>query len=75
MPSNHTQIAIVGAGPCGFAFALQLAERNIPCAVFEKKPGLFTHPKAMGISLRSAEIFRQLGVLHVLYEPCRRLIV
>ncbi len=69
----HTPVAIVGGGPCGLALALQLAQRQIPCVVFEKKPGLSTHPKAMGISRRSAEIFRQLGILDALYEPCRRL--
>ncbi len=73
MPSTHTPVAIVGGGPCGLALALQLAQRNIPCVVFEKKPGLSTHPKAMGISRRSAEIFRQLGILDALYEPCRHL--
>jgi putative polyketide hydroxylase len=71
--SSHTPIAIVGGGPCGLALALQLLQRKIPCVVFEKKPGLSTHPKAMGISRRSAEIFRQLGILSALYEPCRHL--
>jgi putative polyketide hydroxylase len=69
----HTPVAIVGGGPCGLALALQLAQRNISCFVFEKKPGLSTHPKAMGISRRSSEIFRQLGILDTLYEPCRHL--
>ncbi|MEI9960279.1 MAG: FAD-dependent monooxygenase [Limisphaerales bacterium] len=69
----HTPIAIIGGGPCGLALALQLAQSKIPFVVFEKKSGLSTHPKAMGISRRSAEIFRQLGVLDALYAPCRHL--
>ena len=73
MSSTHTSVAIVGGGPCGLALALQFARRNLPCVVFEKKPGLSTHPKAMGISRRSAEIFRQLGILKPLYEPCRHM--
>jgi putative polyketide hydroxylase len=73
MSSRHTPIAIVGGGPSGLALGLQLSKRKIPCVVFEKKPGLSTHPKAMGISRRSAEIFRQLGILKALYEPCRHL--
>lgn len=73
MSNTHTSVAIVGGGPCGLALALQLAQRKISCVVFEKKPGLSTHPKAMGISRRSSEIFRQLGVLDALYEPCRHL--
>ncbi len=70
---NHVPVAIVGGGPCGLALALQLAQRKIPCAVFEKKSGLSTHPKAMGISRRSSEILQQLGVFDALYEPCRHL--
>ena len=71
--SSHIPIAIAGGGPCGLALALQLAQRKIPCVLFEKKTGLSTHPKAMGISRRSAEIFHQLGILDTLYEPCRHL--
>jgi len=73
MPAKHIPVAIVGGGPCGLALALQLAQRKIPCLVFEKKPGLSTHPKAMAISRRSAEIFRQIGILEALYAPCRHL--
>jgi 2-polyprenyl-6-methoxyphenol hydroxylase-like FAD-dependent oxidoreductase len=71
---KSTPIVIVGGGPCGLSLALQLAQRKISCVVFEKKAGLSTHPKAMGISRRSSEIFRQLGVLDALYEPHRHLI-
>jgi 2-polyprenyl-6-methoxyphenol hydroxylase-like FAD-dependent oxidoreductase len=45
----HTPVAIVGGGPCGLTLALQLAQRNIACLVFEKKPGLSTHPKSVCI--------------------------
>jgi len=56
-------VGIVGAGPCGLLTALLLARFGIRCAVFERQGGLSTHPKAMGISRRTAEIFRQTGVL------------
>lgn len=48
--------------------ALLLARFDIEVEVFEKKPELSRHPKAMGISRRSAEIFRQLGLLSALEE-------
>jgi len=74
MSSPHSTVVIVGGGPCGLATALQLARLRVPCVVFEKKPGLSTHPKAMGISRRSSEIFRKWGILDALFEPCRHLI-
>ncbi|MEI9864305.1 MAG: FAD-dependent monooxygenase [Limisphaerales bacterium] len=37
--SCNTPVAIIGGGPCGLALALQLAQRQIPCVVFEKKAG------------------------------------
>ena len=74
MPKQQeVSVAIVGGGPCGLFLALLLGRRGVRCHVFEKKPGLSTHPKAMGISRRTAEIFRQTGLLDALYEPNRHL--
>ena len=43
--------------------ALLLARAGVRCRVLERKPGLSTHPKAMGVSRRTAEIYRGLGLL------------
>ncbi len=43
--------------------ALLLARQGVSCVVFERKPGISTHPKAMGVSRRTAEIYRQMGLL------------
>jgi len=56
------EVAIIGGGPCGLLTALLLARRGIRCAVFERKIELLDHPKAMGISRRSAEILQQIGL-------------
>jgi putative polyketide hydroxylase len=56
-------VAIVGGGPCGLMTALLLARAGVSCTVFERKPGTSVHPKAMGLSRRTAEIFRQNGLL------------
>lgn len=56
-------VAIVGGGPCGMMTALLLAHAGVPSALFEKKPSTSVHPKAMGLSRRTAEILRQNGLL------------
>jgi putative polyketide hydroxylase len=56
-------VAIVGGGPCGMMTALLLARAGVDCAIFEKKPSSSVHPKAMGLSRRTAEILRQNGLL------------
>lgn len=61
-------VAISGGGPCGLMMALLLARAGVPSVVFEKKSGLSTHPKAMGVSRRTAEIYRQIGLLDRIVE-------
>jgi 2-polyprenyl-6-methoxyphenol hydroxylase-like FAD-dependent oxidoreductase len=56
------EVVVIGGGPCGLLTALLLARRGIRCAVFERRIELLDHPRAMGISRRSAEIFQQLGL-------------
>jgi putative polyketide hydroxylase len=56
-------VAIVGGGPSGMMTALLLAGAGVESTVFERKPGTSAHPKAMGLSRRTAEIFRQNGLI------------
>jgi flavin-dependent dehydrogenase len=42
--------------------ALLLARAGIRCVVLDRKSGISTHPKAMGISRRTSELYRQLGL-------------
>jgi|SRR5215469_5617655 len=61
-------VGIVGGGPCGLMTALLLARGGVKCVVFEKRPGTSTHPKAMGVSRRTSEIYRQLGLIDRITE-------
>lgn len=57
-----TEVLIVGAGPIGLTLAALLAARGIETLVVESHPGLSRHPKARGISARSMETFRAMGI-------------
>jgi putative polyketide hydroxylase len=61
--SGDPAVAIIGGGPCGLMTALLLARSGVRSVVFEKKPSISTHPKAMGVSRRTSELYRQLGLL------------
>lgn len=58
----ETSVLIIGGGPCGMLTALLLARAGVPCTLCEQHAGISTHPKAMGVSRRTAEIFRQCGL-------------
>lgn len=62
MTETRAEVGIVGAGPCGLLAALLLARRGVSVVIFDSKRELLNHPRAMGISRRTAEIFEQLGV-------------
>jgi len=57
-----TSVLIVGGGPTGLATSIMLSRLGIPSLLVEKHAGTATHPKAVGISTRTMEIFRQLGI-------------
>jgi putative polyketide hydroxylase len=61
--SGDPSVAIIGGGPCGLMTALLLARSGVRSVVFEKKPSISTHPKAMGVSRRTSELYRQLDLL------------
>jgi putative polyketide hydroxylase len=61
-------VAVIGGGPCGLFAALLLSRQGIGCTVFERREGISTHPKAMGLTRRTCEIFRQNGLLEAIEE-------
>lgn len=55
-------VAVIGAGPIGLTLSNLLSRHNVSHIVVEAHSRLSLHPKARGISARSMEIFRSLGL-------------
>lgn len=62
MKSNYVPVLIVGGGLSGLASALFLAKHNINYLLIERHPSTAIHPKAGGITFRTMELFRELGL-------------
>ena len=60
---TNTDVIIVGAGPTGLSLACQLVRYGIDFVIIEKKAGVTTHSKALGVQARTMEIYEQLGVV------------
>jgi putative polyketide hydroxylase len=59
----QADVIVVGGGPCGLLTALLLGRQGLSTLLLEKHPHILNHPKAMGVTARTAEILRQLGLL------------
>ncbi|MEF7656429.1 FAD-dependent monooxygenase [Bacillus thuringiensis] len=62
MKLNYVPVLIVGGGLSGLASALFLAKHNVDYLLVERHPSTAIHPKAGGITLRTMELFRELGL-------------
>jgi 2-polyprenyl-6-methoxyphenol hydroxylase-like FAD-dependent oxidoreductase len=62
--SSHSSIPvlIVGGGLAGLSAAMFLAWRGIPAILVEKRPGSSPHPRAVGFTTRTLELFRAVGI-------------
>lgn len=57
-----TPVLICGAGPVGLTLALGLAAWGVPSTVVERHRAPLPFPKGRALSIRTMEIFRQLGL-------------
>lgn len=57
-----TSVLIVGGSLNGLTTALLLARQGVPCVVLERRPDTTVQYKFRGISPRSMEIYRSLGI-------------
>ena len=57
-----TPVLVVGGGLVGLSAALFLAYHHVPVVVVDKHPGSSLHPRAIGYTQRTMEMFRAVGL-------------
>ncbi|OJK03022.1 hypothetical protein ASPACDRAFT_113626 [Aspergillus aculeatus ATCC 16872] len=57
-------VIIVGASLVGLSAALSLATRGIPTITLERHEQICPHPRALGFTSRTMEIYQSLGIAH-----------
>ncbi|KAF3394648.1 Tetracenomycin polyketide synthesis hydroxylase TcmG [Penicillium rolfsii] len=61
-PTTYQPVIVVGASLVGVSAALCLASHQVPTIVLEKHSGKSQHPRAIGFTSRTMEIYRTLGI-------------
>ena len=62
MDTAKTSVLIVGGGLAGLSAAVFLAWRGIPVVLVERHPGSSPHPRAVGFTTRTMELYRAVGL-------------
>ncbi|KAF4342078.1 phenol 2-monooxygenase [Fusarium beomiforme] len=60
--TQETSVVIIGGSLVGLSTALFLSHLNIPTILIERHPGSSLHPRAIGYTARTIELFRTVGV-------------
>lgn len=60
--TSNQPVIVVGASLVGLSAALSLCSLNVPTIVLEKHSGKSQHPRAIGFTSRTMEIYRRLGI-------------
>ncbi|MER7079712.1 2-polyprenyl-6-methoxyphenol hydroxylase [Saccharopolyspora kobensis] len=59
---NQYPVVIAGGGTVGLATAVFLGHHGVPSLVVERRAAPSDHPRALGISPRTLELFREAGI-------------
>jgi putative polyketide hydroxylase len=62
MTDDCTPVLVVGGGLAGLSAAVFLAWRGVPTVVVERHPGSSAHPRAIGYTQRTLELYRAVGL-------------
>lgn len=60
--ANSAPVLVVGGGLAGLSAAMFLAWRGVETVLVEKHPGSSLHPRAVGFTTRTLEMFRAVGI-------------
>src|ERR1700678_4334797 len=63
-----TDVAVIGAGPCGITMANLLAVHGVRAVVIDAQPGIYEYPRAVGIDDESLRTFQTIGIAGRLLE-------
>ncbi|HEX2034698.1 MAG TPA: FAD-dependent monooxygenase [Chloroflexota bacterium] len=62
MSEQRTSVLVVGGAMSGLSGAVFLAWHGVRCLLVERHPDLLIHPRLRGITPRSVELYRQVGL-------------
>ncbi len=62
MKTESTSVLVVGGSLVGLSAALFLAWRGVPTVLVERRAGSSPHPRAIGFTPRTLELFRAVGL-------------
>lgn len=62
MDTDSTAVLVVGGGLVGLSAAVFLAWRGVPTVLVEKHPASSPHPRAVGYTPRTMELYRAVGL-------------
>jgi putative polyketide hydroxylase len=69
MEAQPTSVLVVGGSLVGLSAAVFMAWRGGPTVLVERHPGSSPHPRAIGFTPRTIELFRAVGLgLHRSFE-------
>ncbi len=63
---HDTDVIVIGLGPTGATLAALLAQRGLRVAVFDRLPGLYPLPRAIGLDHEALRIWQGLGLADAL---------
>src|SRR5215470_1549790 len=62
MKRDSTSVLVLGGSLVGLSAAVFLAWRGVPCTVVERHSGSSPHPRAIGYTARTMELFHAVGL-------------
>lgn len=66
--TSRTSVLVVGGSLTGLSSAVFLAWHGVPTVLVERHPDLLMHPRLRGITPRTVEMFRQVGLEQAIKE-------